>query len=263
MSSSEYIFQKAKDDSELERLQLLESIFVPNTRQQFATIGDLTGKHCLEVGAGAGSVMRWLAEQVGDHGKITAVDLNDRFLHNPPGNVELMIGDIQKMELPPQSFDVIHVRYVLIHLPDGVCLIEKLWKLLKPGGHLIIEEPDFRIRDSIVTTVKDALLGFRNIHMACDWMFQSNGMDCKFGTHMISWVQELMPQTIEVHNYCPAVPGGSDLAKLMNLSAQQLKQAYLDTGKVTEEDFDLYRQFTEDPHSWAIYYATIGVVAQR
>ena len=263
MGTQKYIFQNSEDHPELQRLQLLESIFDPHTKALIQKAGDLAGKHCLEVGAGAGSILRWLSEQVGGQGKVTAVDLDDRFLQNPPGNVEVLVGDIQEIDLAAQSFDLIHVRYVLIHLPEGCYLIEKLWELLKPGGHLVIEEPDFTIRKPIVTTVKDALLAFQNMHLACERLFDDNGMDPGFGTIMISWIQELGPQSIEVVNNSPVVQGGSDLAKMMNMSVQHLKDAYLTTGKVNEEDFELYRQFTEDPQSLAIYYATIGVVAQK
>ena len=136
---------------------------------------------------------------------------------------------------------------MLIHIPEGCYLIEKLWELLKPGGHLVIEEPDFTIRKPIVTSVKDALLGFQNIHLACDYLFFDGEMDASFGTGMIPWVQELIPRSIEVVNNSPVTKGGTDLARMMNLSAQHLKPAYLSTGKVTEADFELYRQFTENP----------------
>lgn len=263
MSTNEYIFNQSKDQSELERLQLLESIFDPHTIDLLKKTGGFAGKHCLEVGAGAGSIMRWLSDEVGAEGQVTAVDLNDRFLKDNTANVEVMIGDIQEMKLPAQSFDLIHVRYVLIHIPEGCYLIEKLWKLLKPGGHLVIEEPDFSIRKPIVSSLKETLQGFQNIHLACDHLFFDGEMDAGFGTSMISWIQELIPHSIEVVNNSPVTQGGTDLARMMNLSAQQLKAAYLSTGKVTEADFELYRQFTEDPLSWAIYYATIGVIAQH
>ena len=54
--------------------------------------------------------MRWLSDEVGAEGQVTAVDLNNRFLKDPPENVDVMIGDIQEMDLPAQSFDLIHVR---------------------------------------------------------------------------------------------------------------------------------------------------------
>ena len=263
MSSADYIFRNSNDHPELLRLQLLETIFDPYSRELIQKTGDLTGKHYLEVGAGAGSMLRWMAEQAGPEGKITAVDIDDRFLTTLPENVDLCIGDIRELALPAQAFDLIHVRYVLIHLPDATEVLSKLWNTLKPGGHLVIAEPDFLIRKAIHSTSKELQDGFDHMHLACDFLFYKKGLKTGFGTQMVPLIRELTPQTMEVVNHCPVTPGGSDLARMMNLSAQQLKEAYLSTELVDDADFEHYRKFTEDPQSWAIYYATIGVIAQK
>lgn len=46
-----------KEQRELDRLRLLESAFDPQPRQRLENVGIIDGWHCLEVGAGAGSIM--------------------------------------------------------------------------------------------------------------------------------------------------------------------------------------------------------------
>ncbi len=119
MSDQEYVFDRTKEQVELDRLRLLESAFDPRTRLRLEKVGVAAGWHCLEVGAGAGSIMGWLSEKVRPTGKVVAIDTNTRFLPaSPPSNVEIVRGDIRDCDFGGSRFDLIHGRYVLLHLPD-------------------------------------------------------------------------------------------------------------------------------------------------
>ena len=64
-----YFAADAEADDELARLKLLEALCDPWTFRHLDGIGVRQGWRCLEVGAGAGSVVRWLSERVGPHGR--------------------------------------------------------------------------------------------------------------------------------------------------------------------------------------------------
>jgi ubiquinone/menaquinone biosynthesis C-methylase UbiE len=51
----------------------------PGTIRRMGNIGVTDGWICLEVGAGAGSIARWLARRVGPTGSVVATDLDTRF----------------------------------------------------------------------------------------------------------------------------------------------------------------------------------------
>ncbi len=57
-----------------ERLSLLD----PLSRQRRALVQP--GWRCLEVGAGRGSMARWLAQQVGEQGRVVATDVDTTYL---------------------------------------------------------------------------------------------------------------------------------------------------------------------------------------
>ncbi|MGL5795642.1 MAG: SAM-dependent methyltransferase, partial [Waterburya sp.] len=65
MAESKYIFTDTQFTSELERLQLIEKISDTASRQLMLATGLTTGWQCLEVGAGAGSIMKWMSSTVG------------------------------------------------------------------------------------------------------------------------------------------------------------------------------------------------------
>ncbi|HEY7415001.1 MAG TPA: hypothetical protein VH593_07400, partial [Ktedonobacteraceae bacterium] len=64
------------------RLHLLAQLLDPVTIRRLERLEIKHGWHCLEVGAGAGSIARWLAKQVGSQGHVVATDIDTRFLDN-------------------------------------------------------------------------------------------------------------------------------------------------------------------------------------
>jgi predicted O-methyltransferase YrrM len=61
-----------------DRFAGLDAVFDPVTRGHLTRLGLSSGALCLEVGAGSGSVARWMADQVGPTGRVLAVDLDPR-----------------------------------------------------------------------------------------------------------------------------------------------------------------------------------------
>jgi len=100
--------QEAEDD----RLGLLERIFDPLSRRRRELAQP--GWRCLEVGAGRGSMAVWLAERVGESGRVVATDIDVTYLKrfNLP-NLEVRqhnILDDPLDALGPGSFDLVCSR---------------------------------------------------------------------------------------------------------------------------------------------------------
>lgn len=262
MTESPYIFTDTQFESELTRLQLLEKILDPASHRLILATGLTKGWHCLEVGAGAGSIMNWMSELVGVSGKVTAIDLDTRFISNTSlTNVDVLQGDINQVALT-DTFDLIHGRNVLIHLAEYQAVITKLLKLLKPGGWLILEEPDFSAAKFISGTAAEHQSVTRVNQGICQ-MFTAQRKDYALGIKLPSLLQKLGLQQLKIENNAPITPGGSDIATMMKLSAMELTEKYLATGLVTTLDIQEYCQFAENPTSWGIYLATVGICGQK
>ena len=131
-------------ENELERLRLLESVWDPGTTARLTALGVGAGWRCLELGAGGGSITRWLCDRVGPTGVVTAVDLEPRFLEaDPRPNLEIHRRDIVVDGVPGEGYDLIHTRFLLMHLPDRDRLVAELVGRLRPGGTILLEESDF------------------------------------------------------------------------------------------------------------------------
>lgn len=260
---SQYVFTNSQYVKELERLQAIEQVFDPASRRRIQATGIGENWRCLEVGAGAGSITQWLAAAVGENGKVVAVDLDSRFIANIQlPNVEILEADIRQLSLEHHSFDLVHARYVLIHIPDFQAALSRMLDLLKPGGWIVIEEPDFAAARAIVGA-KQACDSMNRVNRAILQMFASRNMDYALGAKLPATLQKLGLQQLSVENDVPLSNGGSGIATVMKMSTVQLTEQYIATGEVTQADIEQYCLFSEDPNAWAIYYATVAVVAQK
>ena len=98
-----YLFTH-EEKTERERLAAIEAACDPITIECLEKIGVADGWHCLEVGAGAGSIAEWLCQRVGANGRVLATELETKFLEaiDAP-NLEVRRHDITEEELDPFS----------------------------------------------------------------------------------------------------------------------------------------------------------------
>jgi len=142
MSAADYVFANS-DSIASQRLQLLAEIFDPVTRACLERTGIAPGWSCWEVGAGYGTIAQWLHAQVAPEGHVLATDLDPRFLARlAQHNLRVMRHDIVDGPMPKESFDLIHARLLLCHLPAREQVLDRMIDSLKPGGWLVIEDFD-------------------------------------------------------------------------------------------------------------------------
>jgi SAM-dependent methyltransferase len=148
MSDREYLL--AGQPSELERLQLQSRVWEPSGRELLSKIGDGSGRRALDVGCGALGWLRILGEWVGPSGRVVGADIDQSLLDaaraflaaEGVSNVELVVDDLFDSQLEPQSFDLVHARYVIAPLGRGPDQVAAHQRLLKPDGSLVLEEWD-------------------------------------------------------------------------------------------------------------------------
>ena len=137
-----YIFDNAAAETAT-RFSALATIFDPGTIRHLTEIGVTKGWTCLEIGAGGGTIADWLCDRVGPEGRVMATDIDTQYLNslNKP-NLDVRCHDIARDVLPEDAFDLVHVRLVLVHLPERDEVLTRIVSALKPGGWLLAEEFD-------------------------------------------------------------------------------------------------------------------------
>jgi len=138
-----YFAAAAEFHDELERTRLREREMDPATIRRLVGLGASQSWRCLEVGAGGGSIVRWLADRVGSTGRVVVIDIDTRFLEDLDlPNVEVRCQDITRNEPESAAYDLVHCRALLMHLADPEAALRRFMGALRPGGSVLVEECD-------------------------------------------------------------------------------------------------------------------------
>jgi SAM-dependent methyltransferase len=149
MNASTYLL--AGQASELERLQLQSRVWESSGRRLLAEIGEGRGGRAVDIGCGVMGWLRLLSDWVGPDGEVVGTDIDDAMLDAAErlvadeglSNVLLENDDLFASKLQPASFDLVHARFVLTPLGRGEDQMETFLRLLRPGGTLVLEDPDW------------------------------------------------------------------------------------------------------------------------
>jgi SAM-dependent methyltransferase len=121
------------------------------------------GEKLLEVGCGHGD---FLVEAQARGFEVTGVEISPdaaKVAHSKLGNGSILCGEIDQVDLPPQSFDVCILSDVIEHTRNPVRFLEIIHDLLKPGGILFIATPSL---DSwSARLLKQNWMEFKNEHL--------------------------------------------------------------------------------------------------
>ena len=123
------------------RLAALGELFDPSTFRHLRATGIGSGWRCWEVGAGNMSVAQWLTGRVGPTGLVVATDIDTSWLLDT-GTVRVLRHDVGADAPPATDLDLVHARLVLTHVPHRDAALTSMIAALRPGGLLLLEEPD-------------------------------------------------------------------------------------------------------------------------
>lgn len=256
-SVGEYVFDNAGLQTP-SRFSALAAIFDPDTVHHLKEIGAGEGWHCLEVGAGGGSIAQWLSGQVGATGYVLATDIDTRFLERLASeNLEIRRHDIVSHPLPELAFNLVHARLVLLHLPEREKVLRRLVAALKPGGWLLMEEFDsLSIRSNEV--VNPAEPAFKT-YVALQNVMMDRGADLRFGRLLAGRLRALGMAEVAAEGRIFMWQGGSPGADLLRANIEQLQEVLLETALISEVELEHdLKQLSDDrfmfpsPVMWSV-----------
>lgn len=104
------------------------------------------GAEVLDVGCGTGASALSAAQAVGPDGLVLGVDLSARLLEQARAkaamrhlaNVEFRLADMTALGYPDAHFDAVVSVFSIFFVPDMEALVHELWRMVRPGGQLIV-----------------------------------------------------------------------------------------------------------------------------
>jgi SAM-dependent methyltransferase len=229
-----------------DRFSGLEVVFDPVTRGHLARLGLRPGLHCLEVGAGSGSVARWMADRVGPTGRVLAVDLDPRWCR-PEGREQLEVRalDLVGQPVPPGPWDVIHERLVLQHVPERLDVLGRLLEALAPGGVLLLEDFDTGEVRTLDRAGPDHDLIAR-VARAFNDVLSSRGGVSDFAANSLRLLRAAGLEATGASGYVAIDHGGTGWATVQAANARQVRDHLLTQGIIPGE-LDRFLSAMEDP----------------
>jgi SAM-dependent methyltransferase len=259
---ADYVMIGSEADTERQRLARVEAAYDPVTTRCFERLGVTEGWRCLEVGAGAGSIARWLGHRVGPAGHVVAADIDPRFLDELPDNVSVERLDIRGDDLEEKAYDLIHCRLLLVHLPDPAAVLARMAAALRPGGVLLAEELDCGV---LHHHGPPAVAGPANEAYARLYAtFKAKGfVDVELGRRLPGMMGDAGLDLIAAEFNLGFVAPGDPLYEVQRGHDTQAMPAMVAAGLLTQTDADALRVFHDAPGTAITSTMIVSVLAQR
>jgi SAM-dependent methyltransferase len=142
---SHYLHGTSLDEQR--RLAKLNELINANSLREMALI---PGESVLDVGSGLGQLTRDIARQVG--AKVVGIERSEEQIREclrfavqagETNLAEFRQGDAAAPPLAADewgTFDVAHTRFVLEHVRDPLAVVRQMFRALRPGGRIILED---------------------------------------------------------------------------------------------------------------------------
>lgn len=243
-------------------LKIQESIIDPTTIRHLETLGVSEGWCCLEVGAGMGSIAKWLSTRVGPEGKVLATDIDTRFLQGmSASNLEVRRHDILKDELEKGQFDLAHCRKVLQYLPQPEKALKNMADALRPGGWLLVEEDDWGSVLSAGVTNPHAVSFAAAMKAACDALRKRGLADFYIGRRVRSLVEGLGFVDVGQEGWTFILRGGEPYTHVYELAWRTAVLPNIREDTVTGEQNECVQRLYLDPTfytPWSTVFSAWG-----
>lgn len=101
-------------------------------------------ERAIEVGPGGGPYIELLCDLFAE---VVATDVEESYLdhvratHGQRDNLHMLLDDITRSRLDPESFDLVLCSEVIEHISDPHGVLRGIFRLLRPGGVLVLSTP--------------------------------------------------------------------------------------------------------------------------
>jgi SAM-dependent methyltransferase len=234
--SPDYVFDNAAEQAGT-RFRALSDIFDPGTIRFLSERGIDQGWHCLEVGGGNGSIAIWLSARVGATGHVLVTDIDPRFLETAKlPNVEVRRHNIVTDALPEGTFDLVHSRLVLLHLPGRDQALRRMIAALKPGGWLVNEE--FDSASLLPDPVANPAEILSKTQLAMMRLVEDHGVERRCGRLLLGRLRTHGLVAVDAEARVFMWQSGSSGTSLMRANFHQLRGEMIKAGYISGAEFE-------------------------
>jgi len=151
MNSEDAHYIHGTRPEEQQRLSVLNRLLNEASLRQMRV---QAGERILDVGSGLGQLTRALARAAGPAGHVVGIERDPEQMHEAlrqagadgeDGLVDFRVGDAVNLPLDDDqwgTFDIVHARFLLEHVPDPPAVVGAMIRAARPGGRIVLEDDD-------------------------------------------------------------------------------------------------------------------------
>jgi SAM-dependent methyltransferase len=242
-SVPEYVLDHHQE-GERRRLALMSRLLDPMHRRHIDWLGVGPGMRTLEVGCGNGSVSAWLAGRVAPGGRAVAVDLDLSLVDADSPGLELRQADILAGPVEPAGFDLVTARAVLHHVADAGAAVANLVASARPGGAVLLIEPDFL---PVGIAEPAEIRAFWQGWLA--WS-RDQGIDYFIGRRLPAMLAGRGLADVAATAETALYNGGSPWARYWQETVIELRARLVVSGRLDDRSVDTFLARCDDPAWW-------------
>lgn len=220
-----------------ERFGWLGELFDGVTLGHVRRLGVGSGARCWDVGAGGPGIPQALAEVVGPSGCVLATDIDTSWLGSGRGY------DVRRHDVTadpaPGTFDLVHARLVMVHLPDRTRALATMVAALRPGGWLLIEDADTALQPlACIDEVGPEQQRANRLRGAVRELLTRRGADLRYGRTLPRALRDAGLVDVGASGAFPV--GGWACARLEAATIRQVRAQLLDAGLADDAEIDAH-----------------------
>lgn len=143
------IYKQIGFQREIKRLEKQANLGADREIKMLRNLGVNDNSLILEIGSGPGFYTKILLDNF-INSEVVSMDIDETLLNysnnmlgkDYKGRVTFINDDITDSSIPNEYFDTIIVRFVLQHLKEPIVALKEIYRILKPGGKVIIIDVD-------------------------------------------------------------------------------------------------------------------------
>lgn len=226
---------------EMARLRMQAAAMEPDAEVLFEQIGVQPGWSCLDLACGVGGVTNLLSRRAGPTGRVVGLDSDADKLAvarswaqaNGLSNVEFVEGDAYHTGLPRESFDLVHVRFLLTTVGRADELVSEALALTRPGGVMAFQEAD-----AVTLTCYPPHPAWDRLKDAIIAVLERTGGDPYAGRRMFGMLRRAGLKDVRFRPFLVGFTCDDPMAGYMPSTTASMRDAILEAGLMSEAQLD-------------------------